>query len=48
VPIPQPVGQLQHQLNIETQITKDENQGTYETNKRNKRIIKPAITQYNY
>jgi hypothetical protein len=45
VPSQQPDSQLQKQHNIETQITKYNKQGTYETNKAN-RINKSLITHY--
>jgi len=44
VPNQQSDGQLQRQNNKETQITNDNQQDTYETNKINNRIFKPFIT----
>jgi hypothetical protein len=43
----QPDGQLQRQHNMETQITQDNKQDTYQTNKTSKRILKSLITHYN-
>jgi hypothetical protein len=43
----EPDGQLQKQHNKETQITNENKQHTYETNKANNRILKSLITHYN-
>lgn len=46
VPSQQPDSQLQKQHNTETQITNDNKQDTYETNKANNRKRKSLITHY--